>query len=62
MDEKQAELEMQLRQLGGKVLDGKVEIMLLDLEMEVRKAYPNIVDVKPHARKIVAYLREHLVK
>jgi hypothetical protein len=62
MDNTQADMEMQLRQLQNKVLDNGVSIILYDLEIAIRKAYPGTVDVDPYARKIVAYLREHMVK
>jgi len=62
MDNIQADLEMQLRQLNGKFLDSGVSIILLDLQIAARKSYPETVDVDPYARKIVAYLREHMVK
>lgn len=64
MDEREQYLaaEHKLRQLKAHVLDNDVSIMLLDLQIAMRKAYPDIVDVDPVARKIVAYLREHMVE
>lgn len=59
--EKISEAEHQLRQLKASMLNNTVKVMLLDLEIAVRKAYPDTVDVEPTARKIVAYLREHMV-
>ena len=63
MDEREKYLiaEHQIRQLNAQLLDGQVGIMLLDFELAVRNAFPNTVDVNPTARKIVAYLREHIV-
>lgn len=55
-----AEVESQIRVLHGKMVLGRVEVMLLDFEMEVRNAFPNTVPVEPTANKIVAYLREHI--
>jgi hypothetical protein len=62
MDNTQADLEMQLRQLQNKLLDNGVSIILYDLQIAARKAYPDTVEVDPFARRIVAYLREHMVK
>jgi len=59
--EKYLEAQHQIRVLKGQVLNNQVEVMLLDFEMAVRKAFPNPVDVKLTASKIVAYLREHMV-
>jgi hypothetical protein len=57
-----AAAELQLKQLTAKCLDNGVALILLDMEIDARKAYPGTVDVDPYARKIVAYLREHMVK
>jgi hypothetical protein len=65
MDQNQelaAAAEMQIRQLMRKMLDNGVSIELLDLQSAIRKAYPGTVNVDPYARRIVAYVREHLVK
>lgn len=56
-----SEAEHQLRQLKANQLDGHVAILLLDMQIAMRAAYPDVVDVNPTARKIVAYLREHMV-
>lgn len=61
MAEKIAATEHQLRQMKANMIDSQVGIMLLDLQIAMRKAYPDTVDVNPTARKIVAYLREHMV-
>ena len=57
-----AAAEFQLRQLTAKFLDNGVALILLDMQIDARKAHPDTVDVNPYARKIVAYLREHMVK
>ncbi len=61
MAEKIAAAEHQLRQLKANMIDGHIAVILLDLQIAIRKAYPDTVDVNPVARKIVAYLREHVV-
>ena len=62
MDYNQADMKMQLRQLQSKMLDNGVSIILYDLQIAARKAYPDTIEVDSYARKIVAYLREHMVK
>ena len=54
--------EHQIRQIQAQQLDNHVYVMLLDMQIAMREAYPNTVDVKPLARKIVAFLREHMVR
>ena len=61
MQNKIAETEHLLRQMKANQLDNYVGLLLLDLQIAIRNAYPEIVDVKPTARKIVAYIREHMV-
>ncbi len=61
MAEKIAATEHLLRQMKANQLDNYVELLLLNLQIATRKAYPELTDVKPTARKIVAYLREHMV-
>ena len=55
-------INRELRQLTGKMLDNGVNIILCDLQIAIRKTYPYTIDSEPYARKIVAYIREHLVK
>jgi hypothetical protein len=57
-----AAAELQIRQLTSKMLDNSISLILLDMEMDIRNAYPGTINVDPYARKIVAYLREHMVK
>lgn len=61
MDNELANIQMELRKLNGQILDNGVNSILLDLQLAIRKAYPDTIDSEPYARRIVAYLREHLV-
>lgn len=63
MDKEEAsELERKIHQLEASNLEGRVKVMLLDFQLVIRHAYPDTVESEPVARKIVAFLREHMVK
>lgn len=57
--------DLELKKIERDLLDGEIELMLLKFEKEIISGLsvaaksPNS---KVYARKIVAYLREHLVK
>lgn len=60
MNNELADMEAELRQLKKAQIENKVVLMLLDMQIEMRKVYPDALDVEPYGRKIVAFCREHI--
>ena len=60
MQNKIANLDLEIRQFNSKLLDNQVQLILLDLQKNMVAAYPEIIDVDSYARKIVAHCREHI--
>lgn len=56
--------ELKIKQLERDLVDAQVSRYLLDLVQDVIICTSKgcIPDVSPHARKIVAYCREHIVE